>query len=290
MNLENKESRPQKSVVIDSFECPFCRIKDDVIVEAKTIDGAYEEGIGFDYWECTHCGAENDIFSKDIVKDFEPLFPFTQKEDWQGLLDYCKKTDDVFVFLYAKHLVQKKEFEQAIKVLQVLVQFNKNDYPSSSLLEFLEKHVFFLELKKGLKKLDIGQIAYALEDHSGSHWFLDKKNGDCIFVSAFELDSEKELQKMRSKPERFLEISPIPSFEVKNMMKEFSEIRPDEEFAEKLFVALNGKGAFREFKDSVVSEDSQREWLAFHGRFFWDKALDWICGNFRGKENGQKET
>ena len=89
-----------------------------------------------------------------------------------------------------------------------------------------------------------------------------------------ELELAKE---MKTDPYRFVLIEPIPSYEKYNLMEEFASQQKNERLSELLFVALDGKGAFRRFKDVLLNYPKERqEWFDFEYEWMKRKAIDFL--------------
>ena len=60
-------------------------------------------------------------------------------------------------------------------------------------------------------------------------------------------------------------------------MEEFTETVQDEHLKELLWVALDGKGAFRRFKDVLLNHSEERErWFAFRDERVRERLLEWL--------------
>ena len=60
-------------------------------------------------------------------------------------------------------------------------------------------------------------------------------------------------------------------------MQDYVATVKDEHLAELLEVALNGKGAFRRFKDVLLSYPEERErWFNFRDDRVQERALEWL--------------
>jgi len=99
-------------------------------------------------------------------------------------------------------------------------------------------------------------------------WFLDIENGKTIFIS--ELDPELgdvSPDDIDENPERYLEIEAPSSREAYEWMVEFAEGLEDEKLQEKLWIALDGKGAFRRFKNVLLNYPDKRDaWFEFEDK------------------------
>jgi len=89
-----------------------------------------------------------------------------------------------------------------------------------------------------------------------------------------ELELAKE---MKADPYRFVLIEPIPSYEKYNLMEEFASQQKNERLAELLWVALDGKGAFRRFKDVLLNYPEERQkWFDFEYEWMKKQAIEFL--------------
>jgi hypothetical protein len=123
-----------------------------------------------------------------------------------------------------------------------------------------------------LAQLDLGALAEALEDHSDVlRWFIDPITGE---VRPWSQDMEDVPDPEDSGAYC---IEPIPSFEAYSDMQDFVERVPDRRAADLLSRAIEGRGAFRRFKDTLYEFPDLREmWFKFHDIRMRRRAVDWL--------------
>ena len=123
-----------------------------------------------------------------------------------------------------------------------------------------------------LAQVDLGALAEALEDHSDFlRWFIDPITGE---VQPWSEDMEDVPDPEDSGA---YSIEPIPSFEAYSDMQEFVERVPDRRAAHLLGRAIEGRGAFRRFKDTLYEFPDLREtWFKFHDVRMRRRAIDWL--------------
>jgi hypothetical protein len=69
----------------------------------------------------------------------------------------------------------------------------------------------------------------------------------------------------------------LESYEGYGDMQDFIATVEDERIAELLEVAINGKGAFRRFKDVLLHYPEERErWFKFKDDRMQERALEWL--------------
>ena len=127
-----------------------------------------------------------------------------------------------------------------------------------------------LQLPNG-KQVDETMLEAAMEDGSLEHkYFLHTQNGEVVLLSEYDDPDESEkLAEEIDGSSQYVPIERIPTHIAYQWMEDFVEntVAPrDEQAAEKLSIALRGKGAFRRFKDVLhgVGDAWVQEW--YHWR------------------------
>jgi Uncharacterised protein family (UPF0158) len=115
------------------------------------------------------------------------------------------------------------------------------------------------------KSVDLDMLETAMEDSDlANRYFLNLVTGEVVFFSdslGLSDEDERLLEEIDGSND-YIAIERIPSYVAYQWMVDFVDemVAPvDEQVAEKLFMALNGKGAFRRFKDTLHRLDAQ--WL-----------------------------
>ncbi len=86
-------------------------------------------------------------------------------------------------------------------------------------------------------------------------------------------------QRFEDNPERFEEIPKYASRDDYNLMCRFAETIDEEDIRERLDIALQGKGAFRRFRDVVFRyPDLKAQWVAARQQALLQEALEWLEG------------
>ena len=136
-----------------------------------------------------------------------------------------------------------------------------------------------MEKKKALK-IDLDELCSAMEDSSYEHeYYLDLETGEILFISDYMDDEEtgKLKGQVEEDSDRYERIPEAESHEGYEDMVEFIATVKDEHLAELLEVAINGKGAFRRFKDVLLNYPEEREsWFQFKDDRMEEKALEWL--------------
>ena len=107
--------------------------------------------------------------------------------------------------------------------------------------------------------IDWAELEGALENNSPDlHSFLNKYTGDVIRIFNNGTITERRLQDVEADP-AYLYVEPISSREQYKWMEEFIEEIDDGPLKDKLLIAVDGKGAFRRFKDVLADDQDYRE-------------------------------
>jgi predicted nucleotidyltransferase len=125
-----------------------------------------------------------------------------------------------------------------------------------------------------LKKIDLDDLAQALEDHSYEHsWWLDPETGEVVLWSDyFEEQGEPEPQ-----TRGLHAINPVPSHEGYDDMQDFIQRVRNQQARQLLERAIAGRGAFRRFKDTLLDFPELREaWFRFHDARVERRAIWWL--------------
>ena len=129
-------------------------------------------------------------------------------------------------------------------------------------------------------KISLDELCSAMEDSSyENEYYLDLKTGEILFLSEYMDDEEssKLRERIEETPDRYERIPKAESHEGYQDMVDFIATVEDEHRAELLEVAINGKGAFRRFKDVLLNYPEERErWFKFKDERMEQRALEWL--------------
>ena len=148
-------------------------------------------------------------------------------------------------------------------------------------------------------KVDLEMITNTMEDVAriDMEYYLDKETGEVIFipeeVSRYVEEEDENLREELSdwqkegiklaqeillkKSDRYIYIPEGPPCNGYDLMVEFTEKAEDELLREKLSIALDGKGAFRRFKNVMADYPDYREkWFKFRGERINKKVIEWL--------------
>jgi hypothetical protein len=133
--------------------------------------------------------------------------------------------------------------------------------------------------KKTLK-VNLDELCSAMDDSSYEHdYYLDLETGEILFISDYMDNEENDNLKDRidEGTEHYEQIPKAESHEGYGDMEDFIATVEDEHLAELLEVAINGKGAFRRFKDVLARYPEERErWFRFKDERMEERALEWL--------------
>lgn len=126
-----------------------------------------------------------------------------------------------------------------------------------------------------LESVDVGDLANALEDHSWEHtWWLDPDSGEVVLWSDYSREQGEPDPESRG----LIGIEPIPSHEGYGDMEDFIALVRNPRARELLERAIEGRGAFRRFKDTLLEFPELREaWFRFHDARMERRALEWLA-------------
>lgn len=125
--------------------------------------------------------------------------------------------------------------------------------------------------------VDWAELEGALENNSPElHSFLNKQSGDVIRIFNGTENAERRLQEVEADP-AYVYIEPISSREQYRWMEEYIEELEDCPLKDKLNIAVDGKGAFRRFKDVLVQDADKREiWFAKRSEKLQAHIAEWL--------------
>ena len=150
-------------------------------------------------------------------------------------------------------------------------------------------------------KIDLAELTYEMDQGNNSELsaYLDTKTGEIISIPGDVLETmEDEEEDTEDLPKwerelietakevfdddkgRFLAIPRRESHEGYGLMASFATTVNNKQLGEKLNIALNGKGAFRHFRN-VLNEhpDELERWYAFKDEYTRNEAIQWLLSN-----------
>jgi hypothetical protein len=130
-----------------------------------------------------------------------------------------------------------------------------------------------------LSRLDLDEIMMGLEDQEDydHHWLINPDSGEIVFWTrdtGIDGKNPVDLDELDLVP-----IDPLPSYVWYQDMVDFAEAVTDERAGRRLGRALQGRGAFRRFKDDLHQEHPEllTAWHAFHDARARRRAVQWLA-------------
>ena len=128
-------------------------------------------------------------------------------------------------------------------------------------------------------RLKLSVVIDAIEAASDEwQYFYDLKTHESIWVSEYgDFEDEGERELLDEEPERFI---PLPSkYEIHeySIMEDFVESLPEGAMQNQLYHAIQGRGAFRRFKDGVNRLGIAKQWYDYQENAHREIAIRW-CG------------
>jgi hypothetical protein len=107
--------------------------------------------------------------------------------------------------------------------------------------------------------------------------FLDLENGDLLSIMEGEPDAAARRAKVAATPTRYLRVDPASSREQYRWMERFVASVADPALRDRLLVAIDGKGAFRRFKDVLLAFPAERErWFSYRSELLHFHIQTWL--------------
>ena len=134
------------------------------------------------------------------------------------------------------------------------------------------------------KPIDEDMLELAMEDSDlATRYFLNTQTGEIVFLSEYaDPDEQEKLSEEIDGSNDYVPIERIPSHVAYQWMEDFvSEIvaPQSKQVAEKLSIALMGKGAFRRFKDVLrMSGDKwEQAWYQYREKHLQTTMREWLA-------------
>src|SRR5574338_344024 len=126
-------------------------------------------------------------------------------------------------------------------------------------------------------ELDWDALEVAVERNSpDTDSYLDLSTGRVITITTGDPEATLNRQLVSENIRNFLRVEPASSREQYRWMEKFVGSVTDEALRERLIISVDGKGAFRRFKDVLLAYPAERErWFTYHAEL-----LDWHIHNW----------
>jgi hypothetical protein len=107
--------------------------------------------------------------------------------------------------------------------------------------------------------------------------FLDLKKGHVVTIVAGEPEARVKRQRVADNISDFIRIEPASSREQYRWMERFVASVLDSALRERLLISIDGKGAFRRFKDVLLAYPAERErWFSYRADLLHWHIHNWL--------------
>lgn len=147
-----------------------------------------------------------------------------------------------------------------------------------------------------INKLKLADIVDALEFHSDEHHaFIDIKNSTVCILSDSALSYAENNDEdypdwqheevlcakafLEDEANNFIALPTQYDVDEYGMMENFAYTLDDQHKTEKLLIALQGKGAFRRFKDTVIFLEIENDWYRYRDEQYKQFTIAWCKSN-----------
>lgn len=131
-------------------------------------------------------------------------------------------------------------------------------------------------------KVNLSIVIDAIEMADDNYiFFLDMETGESVFLAdelVTGLDNEGLEDEIDENPERYLRLPTRFEIHEYHIMEEFI-LSLTREKAQKLERAIQGRGAFKRFKDKIYNMGIEHQWYAFQADYYKKLAIDWCRNN-----------
>lgn len=128
-------------------------------------------------------------------------------------------------------------------------------------------------------KVKLDDVIMALEfanDGIDSNAYFNPKTYEIVYIDEFTDMDEDE------KEDVYYECINMPTkYDINEygMMEQFIETIDDERLYNQLYIAINGRGAFRRFKDTCINFGIIDDWYKFREEKYTELAIEWCKDN-----------
>jgi hypothetical protein len=127
-------------------------------------------------------------------------------------------------------------------------------------------------------ELDWDQLEIAVERNSpDTDSYLDLTTGRVLTITTGDPEAAINRQSVSESIRNFLRIEPASSREQYRWMERFVGSVSDEPLRERLIISIDGKGAFRRFKDVLLAYPAERErWFSYRADLLHWHIHNWL--------------
>ena len=126
--------------------------------------------------------------------------------------------------------------------------------------------------------LDWDALEIAVERNAtDTESFLDLATGKVVTIAAGDVEAAVRRQEVAANPRGFLRVEPASSREQYRWMEKFVGSVSDEGLRDRLIMSIDGKGAFRRFKDVLLAFPAERErWFSYRAELLHWHIHNWL--------------
>jgi hypothetical protein len=130
-------------------------------------------------------------------------------------------------------------------------------------------------------ELDWDALEVAVERNAtDTESFLDLTTGKVVTITTGDLEAPARRQMIHDNPRGFLRVEPASSREQYRWMERFVGSVVDESLRERLIMSIDGKGAFRRFKDVLLGFPAERErWFSYRAELLHWHIHNWLASH-----------
>jgi len=127
-------------------------------------------------------------------------------------------------------------------------------------------------------ELDWDALEIAVERNaSDTESFLDLTTGQVVTIVTGDPEAPLRRQEVSENIRNFLRVEPASSREQYRWMERFVGSVSDEQLRERLIISIDGKGAFRRFKDVLLAYPAERErWFSYRADLLHWHISEWL--------------
>jgi len=135
-----------------------------------------------------------------------------------------------------------------------------------------------MKLNASAPKPDWAALETAFEHNAPeTHSYLDLKTGQVMTVVDSRPEDEEKRVSLRTEVGRYVHLDPASSREQYRWMERFVSSVEDEALRDRLVLAIDGKGAFRRFKDVLLSYPVERDrWFVYRSNLLHIYINGWL--------------
>lgn len=113
-----------------------------------------------------------------------------------------------------------------------------------------------------------------------THSYLDLHTGQVLTIVDSRPEDDEKRRQIRSSTGRYVHLDPASSREQYRWMERFVKSVEDPSLAERLVLAIDGKGAFRRFKDVLLSYPVERDrWFQYRANLLHIYINGWLMAH-----------